>query len=147
MNVLKKAAAVGAASVAAVALAVPAAPAGAGTAGGIATYSVGNCGYHLRQYCTGYGQGVPVGLSTLTVAITCSASSPFVVDRTGVGCYIKGLADGKVYLETGPIFIAGNIAEIANQGAVPFQGYLLCVGAGYSTTTGASQPVQGYHCE
>lgn len=147
MHVLKKAAAIGAAAVAAVALGTPASPATAVTAGGIATASIGNCGYGGAQYCTGYGQGVPVGLSTLTVAITCSASSPFVVDRTGVGCYIKGLSDGKTYLQTGPFFTAGNESVTANEGTVPFQGYLLCVGAGWSTTNGTYHGVQGYQCQ
>jgi hypothetical protein len=126
---------------------LPAGSAHAASAGGIATISVGNCGQFYGQYCTGYGQGVPVGLSTLTVAITCSANTPFVVDRTGVGCYLVGLTDGRTYLSTGPLFTAGNTSEIANEGAVPFQGYRLCVGAGYSTTSGAFQPVQNYHCE
>jgi hypothetical protein len=69
------------------------------------------------------------------------------VDRTGVGCYIVGLNDGRTYLPTGPLFTAGNSSEIANEGVVPFQGYLLCVGAGYSTATGGYQAVQNYHCE
>lgn len=114
---------------------------------GLFNVSLGNCGYQLRQLCTGYGQGAPVGLSSLTVAVTCSANSPFVVDRTGVGCYIRGLTDGQTYLWTGPVFIAGNSAEITNAGTVPFQGYQLCVGAGYSTTTGGFQAVQNYHCQ
>ena len=113
---------------------------------GLINYSAGNCGYAGRQVCAGYGQGVPVGLSSLTVVVTCSATSPFVVDRTGVGCYLVGLNDGLTYLPTGPFFLAGNESVTANFGTVPFQGYRLCVGAGYSTTAGGFQPVQGYRC-
>lgn len=113
---------------------------------GLFNLSVGNCGYNSRQLCAGYGQGVPVGLSQLAVEINCSASSPFVVDRTGVGCFIRGLSDGLTYLHTGPLFIAGNEAEASNVGFVPFQGYELCVGAGYSTATGEFRAVQNYRC-
>ena len=113
---------------------------------GLINYSVGNCGYLQRQVCAGYGQGVPVGLSSLTVVVTCSATSPFVVDRTGVSCYLVGLNDRIVYLPTGQFFLAGNESVTANFGTVPFQGYQLCVGAGYSTTGGEFKPVQGYRC-
>ncbi|HWL38588.1 MAG TPA: hypothetical protein VNQ77_20540 [Frankiaceae bacterium] len=113
---------------------------------GMFNLSVGNCGYQSRQVCFGYGQGVPVGLASLTVAISCSATSPFVVDRTGVGCYIVGHNDGRQYLHTGPWFTAGNASTTTNVGTVPFQGYSLCVGAGYSTSTGGGQAVQGHRC-
>lgn len=109
--------------------------------------TVGNCGYLGRQLCYGGGQPVPVGLSDLKVVFSCSAVSPFVVDRTGVGCYLRGLTDNRVYATTGPLFTAGNQSTIPNVLAtVPFQAYKLCVGAGYSTATGAFQPVQGYVC-
>ena len=114
---------------------------------GLFNVSIGNCGYGYRQYCTGYGQGVPVGLSSLVVTIACSANSPFVVDRTGVGCFIRGLSDGRTYLNTGSFYTAGNSSETAKEGSVPFQGYQLCVGAGYSTSTGGGQAVQNYHCQ
>lgn len=114
---------------------------------GMFNYSVGNCGYGWRQYCTGYGQGVPVGLASLTVTVTCSANSPFVVDRTGVGCYLRGLNDRQKYLESGPLFVTGNTAEVTKAGSVPFQGYELCVGGGYSTSFGEFRAVQNYVCQ
>ncbi|HVF04155.1 MAG TPA: hypothetical protein VNA20_04890 [Frankiaceae bacterium] len=114
---------------------------------GMFNRSVGNCGYERRQVCLGYGQGVPVGLRSLAVELNCSAATPFVVDRTGVGCYLVGISDQRVYLRTGPVFLAGNEAAISNAGTVPFQGYYLCVGAGYSTATGEFQPVQNHWCE
>lgn len=108
---------------------------------------VGNCGYAGRQICYGAGQPVPVGLSSLRVTFSCTAVSPFVVDRTGVACYLVGLTDSRAYAHTGPLFTAGNASTISNVIAtVPFQAYKLCVGAGYSTATGAYQPVQGYVC-
>jgi hypothetical protein len=113
---------------------------------GMFNVAAGNCGYGYRQVCAGYGQGVPVGLSSLTVAITCTATSPFVVDRTGVGCFIRGMSDGRDYLNTGSFFLAGNESVTTKAGTVPFQGYWLCVGAGYSTTSGVFQPVQNYRC-
>ena len=113
---------------------------------GLFNVSVGNCGYAYRQLCFGYGQGVPVGLSTLLVEVNCTATSPFVVDRTGVGCYLVGMSDGRQYLPTGPLYLPGNTAAVSNVGQVPFQGYYLCVGAGYSTATGGFQPVQNYRC-
>jgi len=107
----------------------------------------GNCGYQGRQLCYGGGQPVPVGLADLKVVFSCTATSPFVVDRTGVGCYLRGISDNQVYAATGPLFTAGNQSTIPNVLAtVPFQAYRLCVGAGYSTATGAFQPVQGYVC-
>lgn len=127
------------------ALAVTTAPASADNTGLFNT-SAGNCGYRRSQVCAGHGQGVPVGLSSLTVAVTCTATSPFVVDRTGVGCYLLG-NDGLVYLKTGPLFVAGNTAAVANAGTVPFQGYQLCVGAGYSTATGEFRGVQDHRCQ
>lgn len=114
---------------------------------GMVNFAVGNCGYGYRQVCTGYGQGVPVGLSSLAVVLSCQATSSFVVDRTGVGCYLIGWNDGRVHLPTGPLFTPGNTSAVANAGTVPFQGYWLCVGAGYSTATGGFQPVQGYVCQ
>lgn len=144
MNITKKAARLAGGLVLA-ALSCVSTPAHADSTG-LVNYSAGNCGQWNRQICTGYGQGVPIGLSSLTVAITCEAASPFVVDRTGVGCYLVGINDGLQYLHTGPLFTAGNAAGIANEGTVPFQGYYLCVGAGYSTATGAFQPVQGHVC-
>src|SRR3712207_6158510 len=87
-----------------------------GDSTGMFNLSVGNCGYQDRQVCFGYGQGVPVGLSSLTVAITCSASTPFVVDRTGVGCYIVGHNDGRQYLHTGSFFLAGNASTTTKIG-------------------------------
>lgn len=113
---------------------------------GMFNVAIGNCGYWYRQQCAGYGQGVPIGLSSLSVSINCSATTPFVVDRTGVGCYLVGMSDLRTYLWTGPLFVAGNEAAVTNVGTVPFQGYWLCVGAGYSTSSGAFQPVQNHVC-
>lgn len=135
-------------------VAIAAAALAAGTMGapahadstGLFNFAAGNCGSFNRQVCFGYGQGVPVGLSSLTVTVSCSASSPFIVDRTGVGCYLVGMNDGRTYLPTGPFFLAGNASTTANFGTVPFQGYRLCVGAGYSTTSGGGSPVTGYRC-
>lgn len=111
------------------------------------TPTAGNCGYNGSQICYGGGQPVPVGLADLRVTFSCTATSPFVVDRTGVGCYLRGITDNKIYAPTGPLFTAGNQSTIPNVLAtVPFQAYRLCVGAGYSTATGAFQPVQGYVC-
>jgi hypothetical protein len=132
-------------AVAALAASLAASPAQADSTG-MFNLSIGNCGYGYRQQCEGYGQGVPVGLSSLTVTVTCSATTPFVVDRTGVGCYLRGHNDNRTYLPTGPLFVTGNNAATTNFGTVPFQGYDLCVGAGYSTAAGGYQPVQNYHC-
>ena len=126
-------------------LALTSAPAHADSTG-LLNLSAGNCGGGYRQACTGYGQGVPVGLSSLQVAGTCEAVSPFVVDRTGVGCYLLGMTDGRTYLHTGSTFLAGNSAAVPFAGSVPFQGYRLCVGAGYSTTAGAFVAVSNYVC-
>lgn len=114
---------------------------------GMFNSAFGNCGSFYMQYCTGHGQGMPIGLSTLAVEITCSATSPFVVDRTGVRCYLLGMNDGLTYLDTGEFFVPGNQAVIANAGTVPFQGYWLCVGAGYSTPSGGYSPVTGFDCD
>lgn len=109
--------------------------------------TAGNCGASSSQICYGAGQPVPVGLSSLRVTFTCTAVSSFVVDRTGVGCYLVGLTDGLQYAHTGPLFTVGNQSTIANAAVtVPFQAYKLCVGAGYSTATGAYYGVQGYRC-
>lgn len=109
--------------------------------------TVGNCGQLGRQICYGAGQPVPIGLATLRVVFECSAASPFVVDRTGVACYLVGLSDNKQYAYTGPLFTVGNQSTIPNiLTEVPFQAYKLCVGAGYSTATGGYQPVQGFTC-
>lgn len=111
------------------------------------TPPAGNCGPYARQTRYGAGQPVPVGLSSLRVTFSCTAASPLVVDRTGVGCYLVGLSDGLQYAHTGPLFTVGNQSTIANVAAtVPFQAYKLCVGAGYSTATGAYYGVQGYRC-
>lgn len=114
---------------------------------GMFNLSVGNCGYAYRQSCLGYGQGVPVGLRSLIVEVNCTATSPFVVDRTGVGCYLMGMSDGLIHLHTGPLFVPGNQAVVSNVGIVPFQGYYLCVGAGYSTATGEFKGVQNHRCD
>ena len=114
---------------------------------GLFNSAVGNCGYGYAQSCAGYGQGAPIGLASLTVTMDCTAVSPFAVDRTGVACHLFGLTDRRTYLHTGALFVAGNVATIANSGTVPFQGYKLCVGAGYSTPWGEFKDVQGFRCE
>jgi hypothetical protein len=113
---------------------------------GLINYSIGNCGSGGRQVCSGYGQGVPVGLSSLTVAGECTATTPFVVDRTAVRCYLVGLNDGRVYLDTGQRWVTGNASSYPIAGSVPFQGYRLCVGAGWSTSTGGYVSPTGFVC-
>lgn len=108
--------------------------------------SAGNCGPYGWQRCYGVGQSVPVGTSSLTVTFECTATTPFVVNSTGVGCYLLG-DDGRRYAETGPQFTPGQQATVSRLAAsVKFQGYQICVGAGFLTAGGYFEPVQNYNC-
>lgn len=111
----------------------------------IAPYA-GNCGSWGSQRCTGAGQSLPIGTSSLTVTFECTAVTPFVVNSTGVGCYLLG-DDGYQYAHTGPYFTTGQQSTVSWI-AYPakFQGYRICVGAGYLTSSGYFQAVQGYSC-
>lgn len=108
--------------------------------------TAGNCGYLSQQQCAGAGQALPLGLSTLAVAFSCTATTPFVVNSTGVECYLRGLSDNLIYMRTGPTFVSGQQASVSNAGVVPFQAYRICVGAGYLTTGGTFRATQGFTC-
>ncbi len=83
----------------------------------------------------------------MTVTFECTAVTPFVVNSTGVGCYLLG-DNNMTYANAGPSFTSGQQSAVQRIGvSVPFQGYRVCVGAGYLTTGGLFRAVQGYNCD
>lgn len=114
----------------------------AGFSGGVST----NCGYQGRQVCDGLGQLVPVGTGSGAVAFTCHAATPFAVQATGVGCYLRGVFTGvqyhapSIYTQGPESSTTHTVSNVLNQ---PYE---LCVGAGIVDSGGTPHPITGYRC-
>jgi hypothetical protein len=122
-------------------LAATASPAAA-VSGGVST----NCGYFDGQVCDGVGQLLPVGTGSGAVAVTCHAATPYVVQATGVGCYLEGAFTG-VQLFAPTVYTQGQTSSTTIAFAsVLNEPYRLCVGAGIVDINGSPRPISGYRC-
>jgi hypothetical protein len=104
-----------------------------------------NCGVGYTQFCTGEAQPIPVGTNDELVEVSCSATTPYVVQSTGVGCYLLG-ADGIRYPVPTQFLQGEQSATGTVEILVPQQRYKLCVGAGQVNSAGAAFGVQGVNC-
>jgi hypothetical protein len=104
-----------------------------------------NCGVGYSQFCSGEAQPIPVGTSDELIEVSCTATTPYVVQSTGVGCYLLG-ADGIHYGVPSQFLQGEQSATGTVQVLVPQQRYKLCVGAGQVNSAGTALPIQGYTC-
>ncbi|MDQ1698632.1 MAG: hypothetical protein QOG34_495 [Frankiaceae bacterium] len=117
--------AIGAIALAAMCQAVPASAVFSG--GATAT-----CGYWQEQQCSGFAQDVPgVGSAGSDVEVTCSATTPYVVQATVVQCFIWG-NNGDTHYTT-PTLTEGQASTQTyrfSSWELSSRSYIVCVGAG-----------------
>lgn len=102
------------------------------------------CGY--SQTCDGVGQAVPIGTGSTNVAITCTAVTPYVVQATGVGCYLLGDFYGDRHYAPTQFTQGQTSSTTATFTGLVAQSYRLCIGAGLITSSGTPRAVTGYQC-
>jgi hypothetical protein len=107
-----------------------------------------SCGY--AQSCSGAAQDVPgLGSSGTDVQVNCNATTPSRVQATIVRCYIRGNTGDVHY--TNKILTQGQASVLKHRFSawgdnLTSRSYILCVGAGYYSTSGALHDVTGYVC-